>query len=220
MGKAAKSGRAGSTEYSNDESFALAMDRADPLRALRREFVFPTDLASGRGAKRRECVYFVGNSLGLMPRSAGKAVEQELEDWSRLGVEAHLKGRQPWCSYHEVFREMGARLVGAKPGEVVMMNSLTTNLHLMMVSFYRPTNARSKIIVEDSLFPSDGYAVASQAAFHGFDPAQTVIRLRPRAGEQTLRTEDIVERLENEGQSVALVMLGAVNYLTGQWFEM
>src|SRR5262249_40023218 len=155
-----------------------------------------------------------------MPKAARAAVEGELEDWERLAVEAHLKGRNPWYSYHEVFREMGARLVGGRPGEVVMMNSLTANLHLMMVSFYRPSSYRYKIVVEASLFPSDSYAVASQAAFHGFDPAEAVVRLKPRDGERTLRTEDILEYLRSDGKSVALVLLGAVNYLTGQWFEM
>ncbi|MBX3359605.1 MAG: kynureninase [Phycisphaeraceae bacterium] len=220
MAHAASAGTARRTDYRNDEAFARSMDRADPLAPWRREFEFPSRLATGKGASRRDCVYLVGNSLGLMPRSARAAVEQELDDWASLGVEAHLKGRQPWFSYHEVFREMGARLVGAKPGEAVMMNSLTANLHLMMVSFYRPTSFRYKIVVEDSLFPSDSYAVASQAAFHGFDPDQAVVRLKPRQGEQTLRTEDIVDYLRDEGETVALVMLGAVNYLTGQWFEM
>lgn len=204
--------------YSADESFALAQDRADPLRSYRDQFVFPSALAP-RGS-REPCVYFVGNSLGLMPKSAKGAVARELADWENLAVEAHLKGRNPWYPYHEVFREMGARLVGARPGEVVMMNSLTANLHLMMVSFYRPTSYRYKIVVEDAVFPSDGYAIASQAAFHGFDPAEAVVRLKPRDGEHTLRTQDIADYLKSDGKSVALVMLGAVNYLTGQWFEM
>lgn len=222
-----------STPFSTAESHALALDREDGLAACRGEFVFPEALrpkSQGEGGKRggSECVYLVGNSLGLMPRRAREAVEAELGAWETLGVEAHLagagagspRGREPWYSYHEVFRETGARLVGARPGEVVMMNSLTTNLHLMMVSFYRPTSFRFKIVVEDSLFPSDSYAVASQAAFHGFDPSEAIVRLKPREGEATLRTEDILEYLEADGKSVALVLLGGVNYLTGQWFEM
>jgi kynureninase len=207
--------------FSTAESFALALDRADPLRGCRALFEFPRALAARRGrGSRRPCVYLAGNSLGLMPRGAREAVERELADWQRLAVEAHRRARTPWYSYHEVFREPGARLVGARPGEVVMMNSLTANLHLMMVSFYRPTPYRFKIVVEDSPFPSDAYAVASQAAFHGFDPAEAVVRLRPREGERTLRTDDILDYLDREGSSVALVLLGGVNYLTGQWFDM
>jgi kynureninase len=206
-------------EYRADEGFALEMDRRDPLREYRGLFHMPTAAAVG-GDPSKPALYFTGNSLGLMPKAVGPALEQELKDWRELAVEAHLHGKTPWLSYHEVFREMGARLVGGVPGEVVMMNSLTVNLHLLMVSFYRPTRERYRIVVEDSLFPSDSYAVASQAKFHGLDPADAVVRLKPRPGEQTLRTEDIEARLREIGSSVALVMLGGVNYLTGQWFEM
>ncbi|MBX3376696.1 MAG: kynureninase [Phycisphaeraceae bacterium] len=201
-------------EYREDDGFARDMDAADPLRSFRGEFLFPEP---PRG---EEPVYLTGNSLGLQPRATRGAIERELEDWARLGVDAHLKGRNPWLPYHEQFRGPMSRVVGALPHEVVMMNSLTVNLHLLMVSFYRPTKERFKIVIEDSAFPSDSYAVASQASFHAFDPAAAVIRLKPREGEATLRTEDVLAVLEREGRSIALVMLGAVNYLTGQWFEM
>jgi kynureninase len=206
-------------EYRADEGFAREMDARDPLREFRGLFHIPTAACVG-GEASKPALYFTGNSLGLMPKAAGPAVEQELKDWRELAVEAHLHGKTPWLSYHEVFREMGARLVGGVPGEVVMMNSLTVNLHLLMVSFYRPTRERYRIVVEDALFPSDSYAVASQARFHGLDPADAVVRLKPRSGEQTLRTEDIEAKLREIGGSVALVMLGGVNYLTGQWFDM
>jgi len=200
-------------EYHVDEAFSREMDAADPLRSHRAEFLFPE-------VKGGEPVYLTGNSLGLQPRATRGMVERELEDWSRLAVDAHVDGRNPWLPYHEQFRGPMGRVVGALPHEVVMMNSLTVNLHLLMVSFYRPTRERFKIVIEDSAFPSDSYAVASQVAFHGFDPAAGVVRLKPREGETTLRTEVVLAFLEREGKSVALVMLGAVNYFTGQWFEM
>lgn len=200
--------------YRDDEAFAREMDSADPLRSCRELFHIPA--AAGGGA----CVYLTGNSLGLQPKATRAMVERELEDWAKLGVDAHLDGRNPWLSYHEQFREPMARVVGALPHEVVMMNSLTVNLHLLMVSFYRPTRERFKIVIEDAAFPSDSYAVASQAVFHGFDPKEAVVRLRPQEGEYTLRTEDVEAFFEREGRTVALVLLGAVNYLTGQWFEM
>lgn len=200
--------------YRDDEAFAREMDGADPLRGCRELFHVPP--APGGG----EAVYLTGNSLGLQPKATRGMVERELEDWAKLGVEAHLKGRNPWLPYHEQFRGPMSRVVGALEHEVVMMNSLTVNLHLLMVSFYRPTRERYRIVIEDSAFPSDSYAVASQAAFHGFDPAEAVVRLKPRQGEATLRTQDVEEFFEREGNGVALVLMGAVNYLTGQWFEM
>ncbi len=200
-------------QYRDDEAFAREMDAADPLRSFRGEFLFPE-------ARSGEPVYLTGNSLGLQARATRGLIEQELDDWARLAVDAHLDGRNPWLPYHEQFRGPMGRVVGALPHEVVMMNSLTVNLHLLMVSFYRPTKERFKIVIEDSAFPSDSYAVASQVSFHGFDPAAGVVRLKPREGEYTLRTEDVLAVLEQEGKSVALVLLGAVNYLTGQWFEM
>jgi len=201
------------TSYDTTESWARDQDHSDPLASWRSKFHIPQ-------LNGRDSVYMTGNSLGLQPKSAREIVEQELDDWASLGVDGHLDGAHPWLPYHEWFREPSARLLGAKPGEVVMMNSLTVNLHLLMVSFYRPTPVRHKIIIEDDAFPSDSYAVASQIACHGFDPATSLIRLTPRPGERTVRTEDIEAVLEREGPSTALVMLGGVNYLTGQWFHM
>lgn len=155
-----------------------------------------------------------------MPIAARQIINDQLDDWSLLGVEGHLHARDPWLPYHEQFRTPLAHLVGALPHEVVCMNSLTVNLHLLMTSFYRPTRERHAIIIEDSAFPSDSYAVASQAALHGFDPATSIIRLTPRPGESTLRTDDIEATIRANASKLALVMLGAVNYLTGQFFDM
>lgn len=202
--------------YTADESFALLHDDADPLRAFRSEFCIPP---GGLGGRAGECLYLCGNSLGLQPKATRLAVLDELDDWSRRGVEGHHLGKNPWLHYHELVRDSFARLVGAQKTEVVAMNSLTVNLHLLMTTFYRPTKERFKIVIEDDAFPSDSYAVASQAAWHGLDPAGTIIRLKPRAGESTLRTEDILAVIEREGASIALVMLSGVNYLTGQWFD-
>jgi len=202
------------TALSLEESFARGLDDADPLASYRHEFEQPRDHAG------KPLVYLVGNSLGLMPRAARALVDQELEDWARLGVDGHMQARTPWYSYHEVFRETGARLVGARPGEVVMMNSVTINLHLMLVTFYRPTAERSKVLVEDQAFPSDAYAVATHLAARGIDPASRIVTLRPRSGEAALRTEDIESVLQEQGPEIALVLLGGVNYYTGQLFEL
>lgn len=200
----------------NDDSQPLWQqhDDNDPLRAFRERFHLP---AGDAGA---EIIYFTGNSLGLMPRTARDYVEQELDDWQRLGVEAHIHAKHPWLPYHEFLTEQMARVIGAKPIETVVMNSLTVNLHILLVSFYRPTSERHKIIIEKGAFPSDQYAVASQIKFHGFDPASALIELTPREGESTLRTSDIVEAIARHGDSVALVMLGGVNYYSGQAFDM
>ncbi len=202
-----------STTFDTAESWAHDADHADPIAHYRERFYIPA--IHGRHA-----VYMTGNSLGLQPKSARDIVEQELNDWGAHAVDGHLTAEHPWLPYHEWFRGPAARLVGAKPGEVVMMNSLTVNLHLLMVSFYRPTPQRHKIVIEDDAFPSDSYAVASQIAFHGYDPATSLVRLKPREGERTLRTEDVEAYFEREGEKVALVMLGGVNYLTGQLFHM
>jgi kynureninase len=198
------------------ESIAKAtqMDNTDPLRSFRNRFHFPeakNDVVP---------IYFTGNSLGLMPKSAREYVDQELEDWARLGVEAHIKAKHPWLPYHEFLTEQMAAIIGAKPIETVVMNSLTVNLHLLMVSFYLPTSERHKIVIEKGAFPSDQYAVESQIKFHGHDPRVSLIELTPREGEATLRTEDIIETIENEGESIALILLGGVNYYTGQAFVM
>lgn len=195
------------------------MDASDPFRGFREEFLFPHMPGKGSG----QAVYLTGNSLGLQHRGVRGAIEQELDDWARLGVEGHLHGRHPWYPYHEFVREPLARIVGAQPHEVVAMNGLTVNLHLLMVSFYRPTRERFKIMIEDAAFPSDSYAMQTQIDFHaravGFDAKAGLIRLRPREGEATLRTEDIVDAIEREAESLTLVVLGGVNYLTGQFFD-
>jgi kynureninase len=191
---------------------ARDLDARDPLPTLRARFHLPPH---GDG----EVAYFAGNSLGLQPRIIRERLAEELDDWARLGVEGHLEARRPWLPYHELLREPAARLVGALPREVVVMNSLTVNLHLMMVSFYRPTAQRYRILIEDSAFPSDSYAVRSQASFHGYDPDDAVLRLRPRDGEAALRSEDVVDFLSREGDSVALVLLGGVNYYSGEFLD-
>jgi kynureninase len=201
------------TPFQSGEDFAIAMDERDRLKEFRGRFLFPKTEAG-------ECVYLSGHSLGLQPKTAAAYVEEELKEWARLGVEAHFQAKNPWMPYHRLLAEQTAELVGAKPHEVVVMNSLTVNLHLMMVSFYRPTRERHKIVVERGAFPSDQYAVKSQIRFHGLDPATSLIELTPRADEACLRDEDIEELIEREGDTIALILLGGVNYQTGQAFDM
>jgi len=202
------------TDFQPDLAFAARLDREDPLRAFRDRFHIPV------GPAGRPVRYFCGNSLGLMPRDTASFVNRELEDWATHAVEGHFRARTPWYRYHEHFREAGARLVGARPHEVVMMNSLTVNLHLMMVTFFRPHRERFKILIEDPAFPSDLYAVKSQLAVHGIDPAEGLVQVRPREGEATLRTEDIEAVLDEAGERIALVMIGGVNFFTGQRFDL
>lgn len=203
----------GGSAFQATEAFAKSMDAEDPLHHLRERFHIPTSLEG------HEAIYLCGNSLGLQPTTTRGILMEELDDWAALGVEAHFEGVRPWYSYHEQFREMGARLVGANPGEVVMMNSLTVNLHLLMVSFYRPTADRYKILIDWPAFPSDIYAVKSQIRCHGFDPADAFIVAKPREGEHTLRTEDVEALLAREGSSIALTLFAGVNYFTGQHYE-
>lgn len=200
-------------DFKFDLEFARELDRKDPLQGYRKEFLFPQH--DGKNV-----IYFTGNSLGLQPRKAREALQQELNDWEKYGVEGHFEAKHPWFSYHEMFAEPLARLVGAKPHEVVAMNGLTTNLHLMMVSFYRPTKERYKIICEAKAFPSDMYALESQARHHNLNPDDVIIELSPREGEHTVRTEDVLTAIENAGSELALVMIGGVNYYTGQVFDM
>lgn len=195
------------------EEEARALDAADP--GHRELFHIPP----AEGGRYAEVAYLAGNSLGLQPRATRPDLLEDLDAWATLGVEAHLEATRPWLPYHEFLTEPVARLVGARPAETVVMNSLTVNLHLLMVSFYRPSGARTRIVVEDMAFPSDSYAVRSQARFHGLDPDETVVRLRPRPGEDTLRTEDVVDHLRAEGERTALVLLGGVNYLTGELMD-
>jgi kynureninase len=190
-----------------------ALDLRDPLRSFRDQFYFPGN------ADGKPLLYFCGNSLGLQPRNARAFVVQELDDWAKYGVEGHFHAKNPWMPYHELLTEQMADLVGALPVETVVMNTLTVNLHLMMTSFYRPTPERYKILIESDAFPSDRYAVASQVQWHGFTPEEAILELRPRAGEVLIRAADIAEQLEKEGSRVALVLLGGVNYYTGQVFD-
>lgn len=195
-------------------SFAEKMTQEDPLRNFRARFSFPKHK---NGA---DPVYFVGNSLGLCPKKAREYVDEELQAWERLAVEGHFNSKHPWYSYHETVTEPLARVVGAKPSEVVCMNSLTVNLHLMLVSFYRPTKQRHKIIIESGAFTSDRYAVCSQIKFHGFDPKTSLIELQPREGAEILEPADITDAIAHAGDGLALVLLGNVNYRTGQAFDM
>ncbi len=200
-------------QFQASEDFAIAMDERDPLKNYRDRFLIPKTSAG-------DCIYLCGHSLGLQPKAAAAYIEQELKDWAALGVEGHFHAKNPWMPYHRLLTDQTAELVGAKPLEVVVMNSLTVNLHLMMVSFYRPTKERYKIVVERGAFPSDQYAVKSQIHFHGFDPAASLIELTPRPGEFCLRDEDIDAVIEREGDTIALIMLGGVNYATGQALDM
>ncbi len=192
------------------ESQAHELDARDPLAHFRERFERP------RGPDGRELIYLCGNSLGLMPRRAREIINEELDDWARLAVEGHFHAKRPWFPYHERLRAPGARLVGALPHEVVFMNTLTVNLHLLMVSFYRPTPQRFKILIEEPAFPSDIYAVRTQLRTHGFDPDTALIVARPQTGENLLRPEDIEQLIEREGRQLALVLLGGVNFFTGQ----
>ncbi|HET6243303.1 MAG: kynureninase [Bacteroidetes bacterium] len=199
--------------FVNSIEFALQEDDQDKLRKFQSKFLFPE--IGGKKA-----VYLCGNSLGLQPVTVKDAVLQELDDWAKLGVEGHMKARSPWLSYHEQFSEPVARIVGALPNEIVVMNQLTVNLHLLMASFYRPSKERYKIICEAKAFPSDQYALESQVRFHGFNPEDAIIEVKPRDGEYLIRNEDIISSIEKAGDSLALVMIGGVNYYTGQVFDM
>ena len=194
------------SELSKEKECARALDVVDPLAKFRDRFLFP------RKPDGTPVIYFAGNSLGLQPKSVRAVIDQHLYDWAELAVEGHFQGSSKWYSYHEIFRESAARLVGALPHEVVLMNTLTVNLHLMMVSFFRPTRERFKILMEDAAFPSDTYAVRTQLQFHGIDPNDGLLIARPR-------TEDIEELIAREGKQIALVLFGGVNYFSGQVFD-
>src|SRR6266446_3301824 len=200
-------------QFSTDEDFAKQLDVEDPLRSFRERFHLPL------GKDGKPSIYFAGNSLGLMPKAARQIVEQELDDWAHLGVDAHLEATTPWYTYHETLREAAARLAGAKPIEVICMNSLTVNLHLMMATFYRPTKSRFKIVMEDPAFPSDTYAVKTQIVHHGLDPKEALVLARPRRGEFTVRQDDIEALLEKQGEQISLVLIAGVNFFTGQLFD-
>jgi kynureninase len=199
--------------YENSLSFAQSLDLADPLASYRSKFYFPQ-------MNGKDVVYFTGNSLGLQPRTTQDYILNELEDWAGFGVEGHFHSRKPWLPYHEQFAEPVAKLVGAKPDEVVVMNQLTVNLHLLMVSFYRPDKKRYKILCEAKAFPSDQYALESQVRFHGLDPADAIIEVEPAPGEYAIRHEDILTAVDKHKDSLALILIGGVNYYTGQVFDM
>lgn len=194
--------------------FAQQQDRDDPLARFRDQFHIP------KRTNGADEIYFCGNSLGLQPTRTQAYVLEELEKWQKLGVRGHFESRHPWMPYHELLAENTATVVGARPSEVVAMSSLTVNLHLMMVSFYRPTGDRHKILIEAHAFPSDHYAVGSQITFHGFDPARSLLLATPRAGEECLRMEDLAEVIEREGANIALILLPGVQYYTGQVLDM
>jgi kynureninase len=200
-------------QFSADEDFAKQLDAEDPLRSFRDKFHLPL------GKDGKPLIYFAGNSLGLMPKAARETVEQELDDWAKLAVDAHLEARTPWYTYHEPLREPAARMVGARPGEVICMNTLTVNLHLMMATFYRPTRSRFKVLMEDPAFPSDTYAIKTQILHHEVDPKDALILASPRKSEFTVRTEDILDRIDKNRDQLAVVMIAGVNFFTGQLFD-
>ena len=200
--------------YKDTLEYAIEQDKADKLSFLRDQFHIPKD------SKGKDCLYFTGNSLGLQPKHTRKYIQQELDDWARYGVEGHFKGETPWMPYHELLTEKMAKVVGAKPLEVVVMNTLTTNLHLLMVSFYRPTSKKYKIVIESDAFPSDRYAVESQLKFHGFDAQEGLINWKPREGEELLRIEDLEKIVSEQGDEIALLLIGGVNYYTGQFLDL
>ena len=199
--------------YQNSLDYAKQLDREDSLSYLRDEFHIPRDKHG------KEWLYFTGNSLGLQPKITSKYIRQELDDWANFGVEGHFEAKNPWLSYHELLTDNMAKIVGAKPIEVVVMNTLTTNLHLLMVSFYQPTKTKYKIIIESDAFPSDRYAVQSQLSFHGFDPDEALIEWSPKEGKELLELEDLKSILDSQGDEVALLLIGGVNYYTGQYLD-
>ena len=200
-------------QFENSREFATQLDKEDKLSKYRNEFIFPR-------VNGKEVIYFVGNSLGLQPKSAQKYVDEVMKDWAELAVEGHFYAEKSWWDYHERFSEKLAKVVGAKTSEVTVMNTLTVNLHLLMVSFYRPSGKRYKIICEEKAFPSDQYMISSQVRFHGYDPAEAIVEIKKRDGENNFRTEDVLEKIKEVGDECALVLIGGVNYYTGQVFDM
>ncbi|CAM1339788.1 kynureninase [Tenacibaculum aestuarii] len=199
--------------YKPTLDYAQQLDKEDNLAHLRAQFHIPKD------AKGNDWLYFTGNSLGLQPKQTQQYIQQELDDWAKYGVEGHFEARNPWMPYHEFLTNSMAKIVGAKPLEVVVMNTLTTNLHLLMVSFYQPTKTKYKIVIESDAFPSDRYAVQSQLKFHGFDTEEGLIEWKPREGEELLRIEDLEKIVDEQGDEIALLLIGGVNYYTGQYLD-
>ncbi len=199
--------------FENTLDYARALDAQDELASYRNEFLFPQHNG-------QDVIYFVGNSLGLQPKRTKTYVDEVMNDWASMAVEGHFYAEKPWWDYHERLARPLAKIVGAKPAEVTVMNTLTVNLHLLMVSFYRPTPDRYKIICEEKAFPSDQYMLQSQVKFHGFDPADAIVEIKRRPGEQNIRLEDVLETIRTVGEGTALVLIGGVNYYTGQVFDM
>lgn len=202
------------TNYKLGLDFAKQLDNEDPLADYRQQFHIPKDKNG------KDLIYFCGNSLGLQPKITKTYIDQELQDWANLGVEGHTEGKNPWLHYHEFLTDTMANIVGAKPLEVVVMNSLTANLHFMMVSFYQPTPKRYKILIEADAFPSDKYAVESQLRHHGYDDKEGLILWKARKGEELANYDDLEAILNQHGDEIALVMIGGVNYYTGQFFDL
>ncbi|MFN0729850.1 kynureninase [Polaribacter gochangensis] len=200
--------------YQNTLAYAKQQDVEDQLSHLRGQFHIPKDKNGN------DWLYFTGNSLGLQPKNTQKYIQQELDDWANYGVEGHFEAKNPWIKYHEFLTESMAEIVGAKPIEVVVMNTLTTNLHLLMVSFYQPTKNKYKIVIESDAFPSDRYAVQSQLQFHGFDTAEGLIEWKPRKGEDLLNLDDLETIISEQGDEIALLLIGGVNYYTGQSLDL
>lgn len=194
-------------------AYAQQQDQQDPLRKYRDAYYFPQ-----HGGK--DCIYFCGNSLGLQPRAAEAMVAREMQRWRELGVEGHFEGELPWTEFHKALAPAAAHIVGAQESEVILMNTLSVNLHLMMVSFYRPTRQRFKIVMEAGAFPSDQYAVESQVRWHGLNPEEAIVEVAPRPGEELLHAEDILQTIAAHGDSIALVLFGGLNYYTGQLYDM
>ena len=199
--------------YKNSLEFALQLDEQDEIAGYRNKFHIP--VIDGK-----ETIYFTGNSLGLQPKSTIDYINTELQDWAKWGVEGHFHAKNPWFGYHEMFAEPIAKIVGAQSKEVVVMNNLTVNLNLLLVSFYRPTKERYKILCEAKAFPSDQYALEMQVKNAGLNPADAIIEIAPRDGEKTIHNEDIINAIKEAGDSLACVMIGGVNYFTGQVFDM
>src|SRR5690554_6292961 len=200
--------------FQNTLEYAKKQDANDPLASFRNKFHIPKDTEGN------ELVYLCGNSLGLQPKITSEYISESLTDWANLGVDGHTEAKHPWLPYHEFLTENMAKIVGAKPSEVVVMNTLTTNLHLMMVSFFQPTKTKYKIVVESDVFPSDKYAVESQLKFHGIDTKDGLILWKPRPGEVLCRIEDLEEIMDKQGNEIALLMIGSTNYYTGQSFPL
>lgn len=202
------------TNIQTDLNYAIEQDENDPLKHFRNQFFIP------KGKDGEDLIYLCGNSLGLQPKHTSQYIQQELDDWAQLGVEGHTQGKNPWLHYHELLTEPMANIVGAKPIEVVVMNTLTANLHLMMASFYKPSAKRYKILIEGDAFPSDKYAVESQLRHHGYDDKEGLILWNSRADEELARYEDLENILKEQGEEIALIMIGGVNYYTGQFFDL